>query len=196
MVNEYQATPGLLMFLLGNENNYGLFWRGAETENIPMQDRRSTKDAQHLYKLFNDAAKEMKAISQSHPLPFATATCFSWTSLPGSVRISMCWVSTPTGALRSPICSIGPKRRSTNRLCFTEFGSDAYNTKANKEDQNTRPGYWLATGKKFTPTRRHGKTETHWVALPSSSAMAGGKQGKPRTLMSTTLPHPGRMADT
>ena len=29
-------------------------------------DRRSTKDAQHLYKLFNDAAKEMKAISQSH----------------------------------------------------------------------------------------------------------------------------------
>ena len=34
MVKEYQNTPGLLLFLLGNENNYGLFWRGAETEDI------------------------------------------------------------------------------------------------------------------------------------------------------------------
>lgn len=31
MVEEYKNTPGLLLFLLGNENNYGLFWDGAET---------------------------------------------------------------------------------------------------------------------------------------------------------------------
>ncbi|MEI2710569.1 MAG: glycoside hydrolase family 2 TIM barrel-domain containing protein [Chitinophagaceae bacterium] len=36
MVSQYKNTPGLLLFLLGNENNYGLFWRGAETENIPL----------------------------------------------------------------------------------------------------------------------------------------------------------------
>ena len=68
MVSQYKETPGLLMFLLGNENNYGLFCRGAETENIPMEDRKSTQDAYHLYKLFNDAAKEMKAISQNQPV--------------------------------------------------------------------------------------------------------------------------------
>ena len=33
MVQDYKDTPGLLLFLLGNENNYGLFWEGAETEN-------------------------------------------------------------------------------------------------------------------------------------------------------------------
>ncbi|NNJ54875.1 MAG: hypothetical protein HKP14_02015, partial [Bacteroidia bacterium] len=49
MVKEYQNTPGILLFLLGNENNYGLFWRGAETEDIPVKDRQSTKDAQSLY---------------------------------------------------------------------------------------------------------------------------------------------------
>ena len=49
MIQEYKNTPGLLLFLLGNENNYGLFWDGAETENIPLEDRRSTKRAKDLY---------------------------------------------------------------------------------------------------------------------------------------------------
>ncbi|MGZ5221754.1 MAG: hypothetical protein ACXWC7_16820, partial [Chitinophagaceae bacterium] len=68
MVNQYKGTPGLLLFLLGNENNYGLFWRGAETENIPMKDRQSTIAASHMYKLFNDAVLAMKAIDQSRPI--------------------------------------------------------------------------------------------------------------------------------
>ena len=28
MAEDYKNTPGLLMYLLGNENNYGLFWQG------------------------------------------------------------------------------------------------------------------------------------------------------------------------
>ena len=35
MAEEFKNTPGLLLFLLGNENNYGLFWQGAETEDFP-----------------------------------------------------------------------------------------------------------------------------------------------------------------
>ena len=42
MVAEYKDTKVCLLFLLGNENNYGLFWDGAETENIPVEDRKST----------------------------------------------------------------------------------------------------------------------------------------------------------
>ena len=57
-----------MLFLLGNENNYGLFWRGAETENIPVADRNSTKDAIHLYKSFNEATLLIKQISQKHPI--------------------------------------------------------------------------------------------------------------------------------
>ncbi|MFN5377713.1 MAG: hypothetical protein ACK5BQ_02975, partial [Ignavibacteria bacterium] len=53
MVSQYKNTPGLLMYLLGNENNYGLFWRGAETEDIPVKDKQSTKDAVQMYRLFN-----------------------------------------------------------------------------------------------------------------------------------------------
>jgi hypothetical protein len=49
MVAEYKDTQGYYYFL-GNENNYGL-WDGAETENIPLEDRKSTIRAEALYKL-------------------------------------------------------------------------------------------------------------------------------------------------
>jgi beta-galactosidase/beta-glucuronidase len=52
MVEEYKNTPGLLLFLLGNENNYGL-WDGAET--IPLEDREST--IRHMLFIFNDSKK-------------------------------------------------------------------------------------------------------------------------------------------
>ena len=56
------------MFLLGNENNYGLFWDGAETENIPVQDQKATKRARFMYKLFNEAVVAMKKIDTTHPI--------------------------------------------------------------------------------------------------------------------------------
>ncbi len=68
MVEEFKDTPGLLLYLLGNENNYGLFWGGAETEDIPVEDRKSAIRARHMYKLFNEASLAMKAISNNHPV--------------------------------------------------------------------------------------------------------------------------------
>ena len=68
MTQEYKNTPGLLMYLLGNENNYGLFWEGAETEDIPVEDRKSTIRAEALYKLFNEAVVQMKTIDNSRPV--------------------------------------------------------------------------------------------------------------------------------
>ncbi|HMU71438.1 MAG TPA: hypothetical protein PKD93_01815, partial [Ferruginibacter sp.] len=135
MVNEYQATPGLLMFLLGNENNYGLFWRGAETENIPMQDRRSTKDAQHLYKLFNDAAKEMKAISQSHPVAICNGDLLFLDIIARECKdIDVLGINTYRGLTFTDLFDRA-KKEIDKPVVLTEFGSDAYNTKANKEDQ-------------------------------------------------------------
>lgn len=68
LVKEFRGVPGVLMYLLGNENNYGLFWEGAETEDIPIQDRKSTQRARHMYQLFNEAAVAMKAIDTTVPV--------------------------------------------------------------------------------------------------------------------------------
>ena len=68
LAEEFKDTKGLLLFLLGNENNYGLFWDGAETEDIPVKDRKSTVRAEPMYRLFNEAAFTMKSIDKSHPV--------------------------------------------------------------------------------------------------------------------------------
>lgn len=135
MVKEYQNTPGLLLFLLGNENNYGLFWRGAETENIPVQDRQSTKDAYHLYKLFNDAAKEMKAISQNHPVAICNGDLLFLDIIANECKdVDILGINTYRGLSFTDLYD-RVKKELNKPVVLTEFGSDAYNTKANKEDQ-------------------------------------------------------------
>lgn len=52
LAKEYKDTPGLLFYLLGNENNYGLFWEGAETEDIPEVRKESLLRTRAMYKLF------------------------------------------------------------------------------------------------------------------------------------------------
>jgi len=68
MAREFKDTPGILLFLLGNENNYGLFWDGAETEDIPEEDSKTKPRARAMYKLFNEATVEMKKIINSQPV--------------------------------------------------------------------------------------------------------------------------------
>ena len=64
LVKEYKNTPGLLLYLLGNENNYGLFWAGAETEDFPDDEGRiqfiGESRGRPMYRLMNEAAKMMK----------------------------------------------------------------------------------------------------------------------------------------
>jgi hypothetical protein len=45
-----------------------VFWDGAETENIPLEDRESTIRAHALLSFFNKAIVEMKQIDKSHPM--------------------------------------------------------------------------------------------------------------------------------
>ncbi len=135
MVNQYKETPGLLMFLLGNENNYGLFWRGAETENIPMQDRKSTKDAFHLYKLFNDAVKEMKAIDNSHPMAICNGDLlFADIIAKECTDIDILGINSYRGLTFTDLYDRA-KKEIGKPIMLTEFGSDAYNSLANQEDQ-------------------------------------------------------------
>lgn len=135
MVNAYKGTPGVLMFLLGNENNYGLFWRGAETENLPMADRQSTKDAYHLYKAFNDAVKEMKALDNSHPMAICNGDLLFLDIIAKECRdIDVLGINTYRGASFTDLYD-RVKREFNKPVMLTEFGADAFNAQANAEDQ-------------------------------------------------------------
>jgi hypothetical protein len=135
MVQEYQNTPGLLLFLLGNENNYGLFWRGAETEDVPVESRESTRDAQYLYKLFNEATVAMKSVSQTHPIAICNGDLLFLEIIAQECKdVDILGINVYRGASFTDLYDQS-KKSFDKPVMLTEFGADAYNTQANQEDQ-------------------------------------------------------------
>ena len=143
LVEEYKDTPGLLMFLLGNENNYGLFWEGAETEDIPMEDRKSTVRAKAMYKLFNEAAVEMKKVDDSHPIAMCNGDLLFLEIIKDECKDIDIF---GTNMYRGVSFGDAFKRVQTELnkpIMFTEFGADSYNAIENKEDQESQAYYML-----------------------------------------------------
>ncbi|MHC1778396.1 MAG: glycoside hydrolase family 2 TIM barrel-domain containing protein [Lentimicrobium sp.] len=147
VVQEFKNTPGLLLYLLGNENNYGLFWQGAETEDIPMADRKSTIAAKAMYKLFNEAVVSMKTIDNSHPIAICNGDLLFLDIIAEECKdIDILGVNMYRGV------SFGDAFQKTKEvlnkpILFTEFGSDAYNSLKSEEDQQSQAYYlqynWL-----------------------------------------------------
>lgn len=143
MVNEYKSTPGLLMYLLGNENNYGLFWGGAETEDIPVQDEASTLRATAMYRLFNEAAVAMKKIDSSHPVAMCNGDILFL-----EIIAKECQDIDIFGANVYRGITFGDffqrvKDELNKPVLFTEFGADAFNALKNEEDQLSQAYYMV-----------------------------------------------------
>lgn len=135
LVKVYDKTPGLLLYLLGNENNYGLFWQGAETEDIPVEDRKSTIQAKHLYKVFNEATVEMKKLGASCPIAICNGDLLFLDIIAKECKdVDIlginCYRGESFGDLFSRV-----KKEYGKPVLFTEFGSDAYNASTQSEAQ-------------------------------------------------------------
>jgi len=140
LATDYKNTKGLLLFLLGNENNYGLVWEGAETENIPVKEKKATvrNRARALYKLFNEAAVAMKTIDNSHPIALCNGD-LQYLDL----IVKECPDVDIFGTNIYRGKSFGDafekvKKKYCKPILFTEFGSDALNANSNLEDQNAQ----------------------------------------------------------
>ena len=141
MVQEYKNTPGLLLFLLGNENNYGLFWDGAETEDIPIEDRKSTLRAESMYKVFNKAIVAMKAIDKSHPMAICNGDLLFLDLIAKECKdIDILGVNMYRGVNFTDAFET-VKKDFGKPVLLTEFGSDAFNAIENQEDQKSQAYY-------------------------------------------------------
>ena len=141
MATEYKDTKGLLLFLLGNENNYGLFWDGAETEDIPIKDRKSTVRAQSMYKLFNEAVVAMKSIDTSHPIAICNGDLLFL-----DIIAKECKDADILGTNVYRGVSFGDlfervKKEYGKPVLLTEFGADSFNVLTNQEDQKSQSFY-------------------------------------------------------
>ncbi|TDP59414.1 glycosidase [Flavobacterium dankookense] len=149
MVSDYKDTKGLLLFLLGNENNYGLFWDGAETENIPMEDRKSTVRARSMYKLFNEATVAMKAVSTSHPISICNGDLLFLDIIAQECKdVDILATNVYRGASFGDLFE-RVKKEYGKPVMFAEFGSDAFNVMANQEDQNAQAFYLKSNWKEI-----------------------------------------------
>ncbi len=149
MIQEYKDTPGLLMFLLGNENNYGLFWDGAETENIPLEDRKSTKRAKDMYNLFNEAVVAMKKIDTKHPIAICNGDLLFL-----DIIAQECKDVDILGTNMYRGVSFGNafqqvKEKFNKPVVITEFGADSFNAIDNAEDQKSQAYYLVNNWKEI-----------------------------------------------
>ncbi|WP_299887213.1 glycosidase [uncultured Lacinutrix sp.] len=153
MAETYNNTPGLLLFLLGNENNYGLFWAGAETEDFPDEEEKKKevgeKRGRPMYKLMNDAAIKMKAIDTSHPIAICNGDL-----LFAEIVAEECKDVDIYGTNMYRGKSFGDafervKKELNKPIMFTEFGADAFNALNNAEDQKMQSFFMVENWKEI-----------------------------------------------
>jgi hypothetical protein len=149
LAEQYKNTPGLLLYLLGNENNYGLFWEGAETEDIPMEDRESTQRARHMYELFNEAALAMKAIDSNHPVSICNGDLLFLDIIAGECKdVDIFGINVYRGLSFTDMFD-RVKNEYGKPIILTEFGADAFNAITMEEAQQEQAMYDVANWKEI-----------------------------------------------
>jgi hypothetical protein len=145
LAEEYNNTPGLLLYLLGNENNYGLFWAGSATEDFPEGDEAKRKIGERrgrpMYKLMNEAAAIMKRKDKNHPIAICNGDLLFLDIIAEECEnVDILGINMYRGK------SFGDtfqrvKEELDKPILFTEFGADAFNVITSAEDQKMQAFY-------------------------------------------------------
>ena len=134
MVEQFKDTPGVLMWLLGNENNYGLVWSSAETEALP-EGERDVIRARWLYKTFGLAARAIKEIDTLRPIAMANGDIQYLDLIAEEVPDLDIFGSNVYRGISFGEFFADVKRDLGLPVLLTEFGADAYNAREEREDQ-------------------------------------------------------------
>ncbi|WP_343329576.1 glycoside hydrolase family 2 TIM barrel-domain containing protein [Polaribacter staleyi] len=153
MTKTYKNTPGLLLFLLGNENNYGLFWAGSETEDFPEEETEKKKIGEirgrAMYKLMNEAAVQMKKVDASHPIAICNGDLLFIDIIAEECKdVDIYGTNMYRGKSFLDAFEI-VKNKLNMPILFTEFGADAFNAIGNKEDQKMQAFYLVENWKEI-----------------------------------------------
>jgi len=151
MTNEYKDTRGLLMFMLGNENNYGLFWAGSDTEDFPDEEDQKRevgeKRGRPMYKLMNDAIVKMKKIDGTHPMAICNGDLLFLDIIAEECEdIDVYATNMYRGKSFGDAFEV-VKEKLNKPIMFSEFGSDAFNALTNQEDQKMQAFFMVENWK-------------------------------------------------
>ena len=141
LVNNYKDEPGILLWILGNENNYSFSgrvnaWSSDEIDKEPDPQKQKAMRAKIYYSFVNDIANQIHKIDAEHPvalgngeliaLEFANENC-------PAIDLVACIIyrGKTFGNLFKSL------RATFDRpILLSEFGADCYDAYLKKEDQN------------------------------------------------------------
>ena len=142
MVNDFKDTPGLLMWLLGNENNYGLVWSSAETEDLPEGEANAVR-ARHMYSLFGDVARSIKEMDPALPIAMANGDLQYLEIIAEEVPDLDVFGTNVYRGISFGQLFQEVHDKLDRPVMFTEFGADVWNAKDMREDQVTQAKYLI-----------------------------------------------------
>ena len=153
MAKDYKNTPGLLLYLLGNENNYGLFWSGAETEDFPEDETEKMavgeKRGRPMYRLMNEASRIIKKLDSNHPVAICNGdNLFIDIIAQECDDVDILGVNSYRGASFTDLFK-SVEEILNKPMLFTEFGADAFNAITKTEDQKPQAEYLLENWKEI-----------------------------------------------
>ena len=137
MVEKYRGVPGVLMYLLGNENNYGLSWSSFEIEALP-KGERDTARARHLYSLFGEIIRATKTADPSVPVAIANGDLQYIDLIAQECKgLDVFGTNVYRGISSRDLFQVVKDKLGVPML-YTEFGADAFNAREMREDRRCR----------------------------------------------------------
>lgn len=132
LVLQYRDTPGLLMWLLGNENNYGLYWASAEIENLPDRNKEDAR-ATYLYTLYGELTDVIHQLDDRHPVAMANGDLqFIDLIAQHAGNIDIMGSNVYRGPSSGDLFAVVAEKLD-KPFVYTEFGSDAYHALEKRE---------------------------------------------------------------
>jgi hypothetical protein len=141
VVETFKNVPGVLMFALGNESNYGLSWSSSfEIENLPVGEQQREK-AKFLYSLFDEVIDAGKKADPNHPFTIVNGD-IQYLDLIAEYGKDwdMLGINSYRGISFTDLWARVDKELDLP-VIFFEFGSDAYNARDLREDQPAQANY-------------------------------------------------------
>lgn len=140
MVRLYKDSPGVLMWVLGNENNYSFDrdiqrWSSDAIDALPTPEARRAEKARLYYSFVNELAREIKKIDSKHPVAMGvgevTSLEFAKTVCPDVDALGMIAYRGPGfGNLFRQV-----KDKFDLPVVMTEWGADSFNAATREEDE-------------------------------------------------------------
>jgi hypothetical protein len=156
-VAKYKGTPGVLMYLLGNENNYGLSWSSFEIEALP-KGEQNTARARFLYSLYDEIARATKAQDPGIPVAIANGDLQYVDLIASECRsIDILGTNVYRGISSGDLFKVVHDKLGIP-VMYTEFGSDAFNARDHREDQAMQAKYLIGLWREiYEKTAGHGQ---------------------------------------